>query len=1751
MAAEPLAAGTYEVLRNRLREAAGLLRTRLEKLNEARNQVFGNVGTRLLATAHVTTDHNCFPRDLAAVGKQLILGYNVQFGLKSDISPADVFSIYGLHQDGASSVGLKLISDPQFQRDFVELYRYYKHTSFTKFFHASPFLYMVFQVGKTAADVKAFKWQVQGESLKYVDNRSEHEVRFPPQHEFEWRRTTRDQHRSGQHPHISIQDKVFVECVGGDLTIKVEDNTALGSGIYSEPVEQADQTLDDAEIYYALLGSLVLLKIRPYKERAFRHLVFNVKRQQVRRIDPIEQSCVLLPDEHGIIFSGGYQLQTGGFKLFDHGLRDMLYERTVASPNGEDYLYLFYNRESGAYIQLRYNLIRQEVDTPLVTSGQAFFEDGQMVCFRANEEPQRHHALQVWQTPFVATTHTAAVATDSYLYKIGNAELVRGSAECQELLQLIQRDEEYADLYVDLEKRSGDILDSYFWLTADEAMKLAEPLTQVRSAAAAAVEEFATVTRLRRETESATAQAEQATNDLVKDIQRSRFESLDDFVIRLGKLREQRGRAIGLKDLRYVDANRVAALEKTIMEAAERLGRRCVEALLDPKSLAPYRQRIELAGQEVAKVTTAAAGRKLDEQIKQIADALELLIDTVGTLKIDDATQRTAIVDRTGELLGELNRVRSTLRSHVRALVAGELQSEYASQTRLLDQAVAGALETADQPEKVDQSLTRMMVQLQELESHFADSDELIARLVEKRESVFAAFEAKRQQLVEARTKRAETLANAAERVLAGIASRALKINQTEALHAFLAADPMVEKVREIAEQLRQLGDSVRMNDLMGRLKTIGEDSIRQLRDRQELFTDGENIIRLGQHPFAVNRQPIELTTVLRDGSLQLHLTGTQFYEPLVDPALDAARDLWDQSLVSENGEIYRGEYLAEDLLRELLRHDGESHPAEGSWGVRTYTQATPEQRVEWVREQMGPRHREGYSRGVHDHDAAVILEALVSLHQRLGLLRYRPSIRASAWFVWQHLVPESDRQEIEEWVRGFRVVRKALPGSEPAGSFLRRLRSVMARHAAGVLSRDGLPLAADYLFQQLLAGTTGPAASPRAVQLLRAFDEHLAADQRQAVAEALAGLSPRPAAAWALALNAIDGFLKVHRDSHEQLDPALWYREELARLLLAGTANVPVVEDLAVAVDVRGLHGDHSRIVQHQSRLHYYEFTTRLAKHREQVAPRFEALQLAKQKLLDEARLRLRADEFKARVLTSFVRNRLIDEVYLPLIGGNLAKQIGAAGESKRTDRMGLLLLISPPGYGKTTLMEYIANRLGLVLVKVNGPALGHSVRSLDPQEATNAAARQELQRINLALEMGDNVMLYLDDIQHCNPELLQKFIPLCDATRRIEGVWQGRPKTYDLRSRQVAIVMAGNPYTESGDRFQIPDMLANRADVYNLGEIIGDAREAFELSYLENCLTGNPVLQPLSRASTKDQRALLRAAELGTTDQVRLESPLAADQVREMVQVLMKLLRVRDVVLKVNRAYIRSAAQADAYRTEPPFKLQGSYRNMNRIAERVVPVMNEKELETLIIGSYEQEAQTLTRDSEANLLKFKELLGILTSQETERWESIKYAYVESVKMAGMEGADRGAQVLQAISGLRDGLESIRRTMAQAVAADKREQQVVSLQEGLARLQSAVSGAGGELTRVLSAASADLGAIVKQPPGMPDQKVIVQHSVPRVMTDLVESQFQLLFDGLRPVLEQTAQSNQTMARVQAALEKCSEAYQALRERIS
>ncbi|HEX6984532.1 MAG TPA: AAA family ATPase, partial [Planctomycetaceae bacterium] len=464
---------------------------------------------------------------------------------------------------------------------------------------------------------------------------------------------------------------------------------------------------------------------------------------------------------------------------------------------------------------------------------------------------------------------------------------------------------------------------------------------------------------------------------------------------------------------------------------------------------------------------------------------------------------------------------------------------------------------------------------------------------------------------------------------------------------------------------------------------------------------------------------------------------------------------------------------------------------------------------------------------------------ALVELHESLGPLRTAPKPRVLARLFWRHGCSGRTKERLEQRLAGLRELAAVWPERIDAAAFRQDLSESLTAfvgRAGGFTAGDVEP-AAEFLTDRLVEGDRLPV-SRRAVDLAEAFRHDLTvrnAEPRFRRAIEAAGESAErrfeAARGWLAAFLAdADGETRTLID-------------EAAVLLLDGS-EAPEMVAADSSRELTGLLGEHPTIENGRYRLDYHGFFEKLGRHSRAEVPRFRRFAERKHEVLTKARDELRLDELKPRVMAAFVRNRLIDAAYLPLIGANLAKQIGVAGEETRADRQGMLLLVSPPGYGKTTLMEYVADRLGLVFLKVNGPAIGHSVTSLDPAAAPNLAAREELKKLGLGFEMGDNVMIYVDDIQHCHPEFLQKFISLCDAQRKVEGVWRGEAKTYDLRGRKVAVVMAGNPYTESGEKFKIPDMLANRADVYNLGDVTGRHRDAFELSFIENALTSNGAL-------------------------------------------------------------------------------------------------------------------------------------------------------------------------------------------------------------------------------------------------------------------------------------------------------------------
>ena len=538
-AAATLGGATYEVIRQRLGTHAEVLRERVGKLDARRGEVFGTVEFKLLQADRITTGHNCIPQDMVQLGSgQFLFGFNVQFGLKKDIELADVFGVYV--RDEAAGIwreaALDVLQDKNFATDFKRLYQVYSRASFHKFSLVEGHLYMVFRTGTGGSDIAVFKWLYNDGRLRYVDGRSEAEFRkvgFPLPHSFRWRTPDRQSFRYGDHPHVSIADRVFVETIEGDLTIKVEDNTATGEGIYSEPVEDKFQKVDDAEIAYAELGHLILLKVRPYKEANARYFIFNEKTQTADRVDSIGQSCTLLPEEHGLIFPDGYYLGTGELKLFETHETPMTLERVIHSANGEDSLYVFFKQETGHYALLPYRLIAQKVEERITCNGFSLFPNGHLVVFRAEAEPQRHHSIQLRQTPFYQAGFEPPGKRDAFLYQVGNKEVVRCLAECNEVLTLARKENPYAELYSDLVKRCDAMLDTYPWLTHAECFALDAALREVRAAADQAVAEFDKVRRLQREAVQRVKEVKARCEERFNLVRRASFRVLNDFVANL------------------------------------------------------------------------------------------------------------------------------------------------------------------------------------------------------------------------------------------------------------------------------------------------------------------------------------------------------------------------------------------------------------------------------------------------------------------------------------------------------------------------------------------------------------------------------------------------------------------------------------------------------------------------------------------------------------------------------------------------------------------------------------------------------------------------------------------------------------------------------------------------------------------------------------------------------------------------------------------------------------------------------------------------------------------------------------------------------------------------------------------------------------------------------------------------------------------------------------------------------------------
>jgi hypothetical protein len=1717
-----LDSGTYEIIRNRLNEQRIELAARLAKLNVARHEVFSSDGFELISNQRITTENHAASRGIIAMGDLCIFGYNVQFGLKEDIKLSDVFSIYKFANDHFEPQPLTLIDDAAFVTDFTNLYKYYRDSLFARFFLSGNYLYMIFQTGKTVEDRKAFKWLIKNNQLTYIDDRSIHEVQRSPQHDFRWIKTSLEDRRLGAFPHISILDKVFIEAIGGDITFKIENNTASGRGIYHEPVLNKDQQLDDAEYYYADLGNLVALKVKPYQEEA-RCYIFNARTREVKPIKMLLDAGILLPDNQGVIFPNGYYLQNGDYKLFESDLTSLEFIRSVASPNGEDILYIFYQVRSNTYVLMSYNIIVQQVETPIICNGFTVFNDGKLIYFRTEAEAVRHHQVQIWQTPYTAMLKENDGMHDNVLYKIGNKDIVSAMSESQEIIQLLSKEDSYSRLYEDIQKRANDIIDSYFWIRDPATFDLATPLSSIKDIANTAIDEFAKVQAQRQHAREVLAAMQKRVEQLVIDIKNNVVTSLDQLVQMLANTRHMQGAVIDLRNVKYVALDKVEELQNVLNGYNTTLSQDTINFLLKDKALEPYEEKVVAQKAAVTGVTKAIDALAIEAAVKGIAGELEMLIDILNSLKIEDTTQSTRIIEKISLIFASLNEVKADLARTLNSLRSKESTGEFYAQLTLLEQGIVSFLDLSTSPEKCEDYFTKVSVQVEELESKFADFPDFVFKIADKRDEVIKAFNGKKEMLISQINKRSTSLEQIGLRVLKNIENKARSFDSKESIYAFFSADLMIGKIRGLVADLAALGDVAKSENLENLLKVAQEDALRNLKDKTDLFVDGQNIIALGDYKFVVNKQVLDLSIVRKDEKLFFHLIGTSFYKEITAEALYQYHFLWEQELISENTAVYRGEYLAYDAYRAYENSLSGSTATNGSTarigsvaaagsalitsstkatgtasisgstaitGSAPVTGSTPSSgfapiagsisaigsnattgsvpitgstasnsanatnsslainvlstiqfgpgvnnqdgrnnfdSTSYINDKVERDYASAYLKGVHNTDAILIFEHLRALREGLGILKYPPSIRVAAQLFWLQL-DEVTITKLSQLISSAHSIGSSFPGSRQSAYVV---NEIVNKYRQGSVTADANDVA-QYLYEEF-ASNLSFTATEQAFHIKKGFNEFLHAQKRFDVFAKdteNAGFSVEDK--YEIIKNWLQAFLQLGASTAtytNATNSVVAYIDEAACLLLF--KNHSYKERTASdSAQINGLKGTHAVISGQQYFLNFHSFLSKMKNYASTVVPAFEAFNKVKSDLTEAYKHTLKIGEFEPRVLSSFVRNRLINEIYFPLLGSNLAKQIGAAGDDKRTARMGMLLLISPPGYGKTTLMEYLAKTMGLHFVKINGPSIGHRITSIDPVEATTSGAREELKKINLAFEMADNVMLYLDDIQHCSPEFLQKFISLADGQRKMDGIFEGDSKTYDLRGKRFCVVMAGNPYTESGEQFKIPDMLANRADVYNLGDVIGTSDHLFYLSLVENAVAENQYLQKISNRSFEDLHKLINYIETSSEMLPALEGNYQVQEVHDALAVLRSILMIRNIVIRVNQQYIASAAMKDAYRTEPAFKLQGSYRNMNKMVGKVVPLMNVEEVRTLILSHYESESQTLTSDAEANILKLKELGSYITAAELERWTQIKTVFRKNNKFGGLNQNDTSEQMLIQLYSFNEHLESIATAM-------------------------------------------------------------------------------------------------------------------------
>ncbi len=759
-----VAQSTYALLRSRLSAAAAELAARANRLNDDRLTTFGSSTLELIATERVRTEANAIPRDVATVGDQLVLAYNVAAGIKAETRSEDVFAVHHLtvgdspdaitfspNPEGLSGSAL---DDDQFHRDFDELQTYFKDSELQQLYRTGQRLLAVFRTGGGANDVRVLRWQIDPDNtLRYLDARGERDHRFPASQDVEWTLTTRNEHVGATH--VAIDERVMVDPIGGSLDIRLDDGGA-GTLLLSDRLQHADQSLQDCQIKWARAGELVLLDVLPYGETHHRYYVVNLLVHSAVRMDAIGEAFRQLPDGQGLIFPEGIYLKTGEVRTFDLDVDDMELLEVVRSPNGEDVLYVFHERIGGRSILLPYNVVRQEVTAPISCHGHTIFDNGTMVVFREEPNPTRIHPIQVWSTPFVSDEWYAAQPRQATKFdRIGNPALVGGIADGLALARLVADVEPSTEVYADLLASAGRFIDSHHWLGDESVGDLASPATDIRTVAEQVIDEFERLQEVQAGAAEALEEAERDVDRVLEDLRLSPPRDTAGYIDGLAEVRRNIGHLHTVRDRREIDVARVDELIGRAETTYNDLAQSAAAHLATDGAFEPYHHGLVDIAARTPNTLSSLEANELLVEVDGVAESMDLVAGTVGDLVVEDPRVRTSVLEQVSGVLAELNRVRAGVDAKLESLVESETGAAFSTELGLFGQSIAASVSRANTPEACDEALARLLLQLEQLETAGPRTEAQLDELSQRRDQVTEALSSRRQQLVDDRQQRA------------------------------------------------------------------------------------------------------------------------------------------------------------------------------------------------------------------------------------------------------------------------------------------------------------------------------------------------------------------------------------------------------------------------------------------------------------------------------------------------------------------------------------------------------------------------------------------------------------------------------------------------------------------------------------------------------------------------------------------------------------------------------------------------------------------------------------------------------------------------------------------------------------------------------------------------------------------------------------------------------------------------------------